>query len=165
MLQLSKKTDYAIVILAHFAKFADQPVLSAKEVASGTHLPGPTVAKILKTLVREGLLTSLQGSKGGYQLARPSGDISISQIIEAMNDPLALTECAVGTPGLCKTENWCSLRTHWGVINQVIRQALEKLPLSAMVEPDLLAALEKLPKDGNKDFELFQLARESNEED
>jgi len=135
MIQLTKKADYAIVVMAHLARFADLPTATAREVADATRLPSPMVAKILKILTRKGLLKSSQGIKGGYQLSRSASDITVAQVIEALEGPLAMTECTVGPPGICRTEHWCSVRPHWGVINQEIRQTLERLSLSTMVGP------------------------------
>lgn len=135
MIQITKKTDYAIVVLAHFAQFADYPLLSSREISEATKLSLPMAAKILKILVQKGLLKSHQGVKGGYQLARNASEISIAEIIEAIEGPMAITECTMETAGLCKTEFWCSLKPHWAMINREIQKALDHLPLSAMVSP------------------------------
>ncbi len=145
MIQITKKSDYAVVILSYFAQFADHPVLTAREVAAGTRLPAPTVAKILKGLVRKGLLRSLQGVKGGYQLSRSAEDISIAEVIEALEGPIAMTECTLGIPGACRSEDWCSVRPHWSTINVVIRTALGKLPLSLVMKGPEAFSKEALP--------------------
>lgn len=134
MIQLSKQADYGIVILTYFARTSDAPLLSAKSVSLGTHLSLPMVSKILKILVKKELLKSYQGVKGGYQLARPATDISIAEIIEGLDGPLALTECSYSS-GVCKTESSCSVKPHWAMINVVIREALTKLTLASMAAP------------------------------
>lgn len=135
MVQLSKQADYGIVILTHFARLYDSPLLSAKDVSKATHLSLPMTSKILKILVKGALLKSYQGAKGGYQLCRNPSEISIASIIEVMDGPLALTECTMSEPGNCKTETSCSVKPHWGVINQVIKDALMNLHLSSMAAP------------------------------
>ena len=135
MVQLSKLADYSIVILSHFARLYDAPLLSAKDVSKSTHLSLPMTSKILKILVKGALLKSYQGAKGGYQLCRNASEISIAEIIETMDGPLALTECTMSHASACKTETSCSVKPHWGVINQVIKDALMHLYLSSMAAP------------------------------
>ncbi|MCB0307765.1 MAG: SUF system Fe-S cluster assembly regulator [Bdellovibrionales bacterium] len=135
MIQLNKHTDYGIVILTHFARYNDAPLLSAKNISDATSLSLPMVSKILKQLLKGGLLKSYQGVKGGYQLSRNPDEISIGEIIEVLDGPLALTECTASTQGACKTEHSCSIKPHWAAINRVMRDALIKLPLSSMTSP------------------------------
>lgn len=134
MISITKHTDYAIVILAHFSKEPKARV-SAMGLAKNLKLPYPTVSKLLKILVKSGILESTQGSQGGYVLRKPSEEISIASIVEAVEGPIAMTECSSGHTGQCRTETWCSIKPHWTLINQVIKKSLENLPLSALVNP------------------------------
>lgn len=133
MLRLSKLTDYGTVIMTHMAR---DPVrtYNAAELAAAIGVALPTAAKILKTLVKGGLLVSVRGAKGGYLLSRSPGDISIARIIEAMEGPIGMTECGV-TAGLCAQEGYCSIRANWQRINQVIRFALDHMTLAQMAQP------------------------------
>jgi FeS assembly SUF system regulator len=103
-------------------------------VVDQTGLAPPTVSKILKTLAREGLLVSARGAKGGYRLARPPREISLAQVIGALEGPIGMTECS-SAPGLCLQESGCSIRTNWQRINRVILQALERITLEDMTRP------------------------------
>ncbi|HEX5758899.1 MAG TPA: SUF system Fe-S cluster assembly regulator [Thermoanaerobaculia bacterium] len=133
MIRITRQTDYGIVLLTHLAAHADRPY-NAPELASEAHLPVPMVAKILKLLAREGLLDSHRGVKGGYSLARLPEDISMAEIITALEGPIALTEC-VGESGLCAHEPVCPSRSNWHVISHAVRRALEGITLAEMSQP------------------------------
>ena len=94
MLRISKLTDYATVILAEPRRRQPRELQTAAEVAERTRLGLPTVSKLLKSLQRAGLVASARGAHGGYQLARPAGAISAAEIIDALEGPVAITECS-----------------------------------------------------------------------
>lgn len=134
MLRLSKLTDYGTVIMTFMAR-AEGHVHSAHEVAEQVGIAAPTVSKVLKMLARDELVVSTRGARGGYVLARPAAQITMAQIISAMEGgPLGLTECST-TPGVCVQERSCSIRTNWQRINQVIVRALEEVSLAEMTRP------------------------------
>lgn len=147
MLRMSKMADYGTVILITMVR-QPQQVRSAAEVAAAIRLSVPTVSKILKILAREGLLISLRGAHGGYMLARPPAQISIAQIIHAMDGPIGMTECSI-MPGLCLQENSCPARTSWQRVNRVVLQALHQISLEQMIqpiaEPDDICAIKLTP--------------------
>jgi FeS assembly SUF system regulator len=128
MLKMSKLTDYGTLVLAQLS--VDEGTLSsAHKVAESTHLNQPTVSKLLKALNRAGLVISQRGSQGGYALARPPEEISAAQIIDALEGPVAITECSSGH-GLCDLESICRVGGAWQRINIKIRQALEEVSLT-----------------------------------
>ena len=131
MLRISKLTDYGIVILAHMAR-DERATHNARDMASTSELPLPTVSKVLKTLGRAGLLVSHRGVNGGWSLARPPAKISVAEIITAIEGPIALTECSTSCPGQCDLEPVCPVRDNWRKINRVIRNSLESLSLFHM---------------------------------
>ncbi|MDT8408590.1 MAG: SUF system Fe-S cluster assembly regulator [Wenzhouxiangellaceae bacterium] len=133
MLRIGKLTDYATVVLA---VLADRPgeCLSATHVAEATRLEVPTVAKVLKTLAKSGVIDSVRGVNGGYRLAEPADSISVAAIIRAMEGPIALTECGL-EPGLCAREQNCNLKGNWKRIGQTIENALESLTLADLAAP------------------------------
>lgn len=133
MLRLSKLGDYGTVIMAHMAR---EPlrVFSAPEIAAAIGVSLPTVSKLLKLLARDGLLISHRGTKGGYTLARSPDEISIVQIIDAVEGRIGMTECSV-TAGLCAQESRCMARGSWLRINQVVRSALEGVRLAEFAQP------------------------------
>ena len=136
MMKLSRITDYGIVLMAHLARdtsCGDGP-RNAREVAEETQLPSPVVSKILKALAREGLLVSHRGSKGGYTLARSPEEITVREMIEALEGPIGLTECTIH-PGACAQELSCHVRDPWQRINDVVRRALAAVTLADLAGP------------------------------
>lgn len=133
MLRMSKLTDYGTVVMTYLARQADKQH-AASEIAAQIQVAAPTVSKILKALAREGLVVSSRGAKGGYSLARRPADISMVEIIDALEGPVALTECG-SAPGLCIQEASCSIRANWQHINTAVRQALAGVTLAQMAQP------------------------------
>ncbi|MFP4559761.1 MAG: SUF system Fe-S cluster assembly regulator [Thiohalorhabdus sp.] len=133
MLRISKMTDYGTVVMTHLAKNPEQR-FSARELASDLHIGVPTVSKILKVLERGGLLVAQRGKNGGYSLARDPGQISVAQVIRAMEGPIALTECASDALQ-CDQEQSCSVQSNWQRINHAIMRALEGVSVAEMTEP------------------------------
>lgn len=135
MIRITRMTDYGIVLLTCFAKNAHRDILNARDLATETHLPPPTVNKILKTLTRKGLLASRRGAKGGYSLARRPEEISVADIINATEGPVAMTECTIEGEGNCSHEPLCPVSSNWHRINEAIQGALESISLAEMTRP------------------------------
>ena len=133
MIRMTKQTDYGFVLLSHLV---GEPVggANAPDLAAATKLPLPMVSKILKLLVKKGLLDSHRGVKGGYSLARTADAISASEILQALEGPVALTVCIEGTPGECEREHYCTVRGPWQRINREIFAALDGVTLADLVE-------------------------------
>lgn len=135
MLRISKLTDYATVVMATLADHVGECVPTS-QVAAETRLESPTVAKVLKTLARAGVVESVRGVHGGYRLDREPAEVSVAAIIRAMEGPIALTECGL-EPGLCSHEKICGLRGNWRRIGQAVEQALDSLSLADLVQPGI----------------------------
>ena len=133
MLRVTKLTDYATVVLTALAARPDA-VLSAAELAEQAGLEVPTVAKLLKPLAQAGLVAGFRGTNGGYRLARDAGEISLVEIVEAMEGPLGMTECSVHA-GSCGIEHSCGVRANWRRINDVVSDALRAVTLAQMLSP------------------------------
>jgi FeS assembly SUF system regulator len=133
MIRITKQTDYGIVLLTHMAVHADRQY-NAPELAAEAHLPLPTVSKILKLLAREGVLVSHRGVKGGYGLARHPHEVSMAEIIAALEGPIAITEC-IDDVGDCAYERLCPVRSNWHRINEALLVALQGITLAEMVHP------------------------------
>jgi len=134
MFRINKQTDYGIVLLTHLAA-ASEERYNAPDLAAETGLPLPMVSKILKLLVKDGILTSHRGVKGGYALARNPSRISVEEIIAALEGPVAITECIEAAPTECEHEPLCPTRTNWQKINHAVRQALQGITLEEMTQP------------------------------
>jgi len=141
MLRISRLTDYATVILA---ALAGEParVQTATALAEQTRIAAPTVSKLLKQLQRAGLVISTRGLHGGYQLARPPAQISAAAILDALEGPVALTDCAAGH-GHCEIEEGCRVSRVWQRMNLAIRRALYDVTLAQLAGLD--AAPARLP--------------------
>jgi FeS assembly SUF system regulator len=131
MIRLSRFADYAVAMLAELARDGGMR-MAASDMAGRTGLPEPTVAKILKSLTRAGILTSSRGVNGGYGLARTPDDITVADIITAMDGPISLTDCANNSP--CVLEGHCSMHGRWGKVNMAIRAALESVTLVDLMQ-------------------------------
>jgi FeS assembly SUF system regulator len=150
MLRISRLTDYSTVILATLAGEPER-VQTATALAEHTQIAAPTVSKLLKQLQRANLVTSTRGLHGGYQLARAATDITAADILDALEGPVALTDCAAGH-GNCGIEHSCRVGRAWQRLNQAIRQSLNEVTLAQLAGIDSaqvrLSALEhevKLP--------------------
>lgn len=133
MLRLSKLTDYATVILSFMAR--DKIELhAAMEIAAVTGIALPTVSKILKMLVNANVLISTRGVKGGYALAKTPEEISVASVINALEGPIALTECSISHQG-CEQASGCDIGGNWSLINQTIHNALESVTLADLIRP------------------------------
>ena len=145
MLRISKMTDYATVILARLA-IAPERQFTAAQLADQTHLAQPTVSKVLKLLLRRGLLHSTRGLHGGYRLARPAAEITAAQILDALEGPVALIECARHVHH-CSIESTCGVGRAWQRVSLAVRRVLEEITLVELAglggEPVRFAALER----------------------
>lgn len=139
MLRLNKLTDYAVVILSHMARQNLQASTSA--LAAETGVNEPTVAKVLKDLVRAGLVNSTRGASGGYALNDAPERITVRQVIEAIEGPIALADCVDGHAVGCAVQV-CGTRGNWDQVNAALIAALDQVTLIDM----MLAPPKEAPK-------------------
>lgn len=120
MLRLSKKADYGLLAMRHLAAHAEKGAVSAREVAEAYDLPQELLAKVLQKLVRGRLLTSIQGTRGGYGLARPAEAISVADVIHAIDGPLTVTACSE-TNHNCEQYSKCNIRDPlWQIKDRIV---------------------------------------------
>lgn len=131
MIKLSRLADYSIVLMTQLAARPGS-LVQAPDLALLTGLPVPTVAKTLKRLSHAGLVESQRGTKGGYVLVRDAADIPVTEIIVAVDGPIALTDCTVEEDGVCEIEALCPTRTNWKKINEAVVGALRGISLADM---------------------------------
>ena len=140
MIKLSRLTDYGVVVMSQMAKNMSA-MKTAPELAAATGVPTPTVSKLLKLLVKVGLVESWRGVNGGYALTKNIDDITAADIIEALEGPVALTACVDGSEADCGVESLCPMRGGWEKVNRAIRAALEEVTLAELSQPvDFLMA-------------------------
>lgn len=136
VLKISKLADYATVIMSFLARDLSA-IFSATVIAQEIHLSPPTVSKILKMLWRANLVKSFRGTEGGYQLAKSPKQITVAEIISAIEGKLAVTECCVGK-NLCALDALCGVKENWQIINRAIFNALQGLTLEDMKTPKVV---------------------------
>jgi FeS assembly SUF system regulator len=141
MVRLGKLTDYGLVLMTLIARGEGFPQRTARDLAVESRLPLSTVSKLLKQLLQSGLLTSHRGIKGGYILAKEPREISVVEIISAIEGPMALTECSTDVTGLCNLESFCPIKSNQQIINQAVRGVLDKITLSDLVMPMHLTSI------------------------
>mgnify|MGYP001824993697 CR=1 FL=1 len=128
MLRITKITDYGFILLAHMANQDLDSLHNAKDLSSAIGIPLPTVSKVLKILTQGGILQSHQGSKGGYSLSRPAGEITAAEIIESIEGPVAITDCSSAEG----CERNCPVSPSWKQVNEAVIGALHGLTLANM---------------------------------
>ncbi|MAJ29304.1 SUF system Fe-S cluster assembly regulator [bacterium TMED181] len=157
MLRLNRQTDYGIMILTCLVREDDAllpaRLLSAPEIATASGLALPNVSKILKALVRGGILESRRGVQGGYQLSRLPKDISVQQVIAALDGPISMTDCAGEGPDHCDVSSLCPMSANWKYINDKIVETLENITLEQMAIPGGVLAAANDDSDSNNNFE------------
>jgi Rrf2 family protein len=137
MLRLSKKADYALMAMKHLAVRGDHGSSSAREIAEAYSIPIELMAKVLQRLVRGGLLLSHQGTRGGYQLARRPAQISVADVIQAIEGPVTVTACSTDE-GQCEQFSKCNVRDPLWRVRERILAALGECTIAELsAEPPL----------------------------
>jgi len=135
MLRLSKKADYALIAMKHLAADAPSGTASAREIAERYEIPLELLAKVLQQLTRRGFLVSQMGIHGGYHLARATTSVSVADIIEAIDGPLAITACGPDDER-CEQFSKCNVRDPlWRVKDRIV-EVLQTITLSDMARGD-----------------------------
>jgi FeS assembly SUF system regulator len=137
MLRISRIADYGVVLGTRLATLPLTDVRSVRDLARETGIPQPTVSKILKLLARGGVVDSERGAHGGYRLAKRAEDVTIAEVITALEGPIGVTECGAGEEddALCEFSSHCGVRGNWQRINEAIAQALSAITLAEMAQP------------------------------
>ena len=131
-MRLTHLADYAVVMMTAAARREPCARLSATELADETGVPLPTAQKLMGKLACAGLLTSVRGAGGGFTLARGVTEISLADIVEAVEGPIALATCLDGDD--CAAHHDCRVRPHWPLVNETLRGALAAIPLTRLAQ-------------------------------
>ncbi len=134
-MKLTHLADYAVVLMTAAARRDAGARLSATELAGETGVPLSTAQKLMGLLATAGLLSSARGPGGGFALARAVGDISLADIVEAVEGPIALTMCSDGINHDCALDKHCRVRPHMGIIGAKVRGALQGVTLAELSAP------------------------------
>jgi FeS assembly SUF system regulator len=130
-MRLSHLADYAVVLMTAAARLPGGARLSATGLAAGTGVPLPTTQKLMGQLAAAGLLTSARGVSGGFALARPATEISLADIVEAVEGPIAMTVCSEGRTD-CALDAHCRVKPHMGLVGNAVRGALGAVSLTEL---------------------------------
>ena len=133
MIILSKLADYGVIVATHLATHPDRQA-NAAAVAAATRLSQATVAKLLKALAHAGLVTATRGAAGGYRLARRAPEISVAEVVAAIDGDIGMTQCSVHADD-CERTTFCPTRPHWAAINRAVGTALAAVTLDEMISP------------------------------
>ena len=133
-MRLSSMADYAVVTMAAAARHCGHTRVNAGQLAEETGLPAPTVQKLVSRLTAAGLLRSSRGVGGGLKLARPAAAITLADIVEAVEGPIALTACVEQGKHECGLEAACVVKPHWPLVNEAMRGALAGVSLTSLAK-------------------------------
>lgn len=130
-MRLSSLADYAVVMMSAAARHCGGSQLNAAHLAKETGIPLPTVQKLVSKLSHAGLLRSVRGAGGGFRLARPAAAVTLADVIEAIEGPIAMTSCVDTGKHDCGLEGACRVQAHWPVVNHAVRGALAGINLTS----------------------------------
>ena len=132
-MRLTHLADYAVVLMTAAARRPAAARLSATELSGETGVPLPTAQKLMGQLATAGLLSSVRGAGGGFALARPAQDISLADIVEAVEGPIAMTVCSGHEgPSDCALDAHCRVKPHMGIVGNAVRGALGAVSLTEL---------------------------------
>ena len=131
-MRLSSLADYAVVMMSAAARHCGGARINAAMLAEETGIPLPTVHKLVSKLSGAGLLRSVRGAGGGFRLARPAAAVTLVDIIEAVEGPIAMTSCVESGKHDCGMEGACRVQPHWPVVNAAVRGALANISLTSL---------------------------------
>jgi FeS assembly SUF system regulator len=134
-MRLTHLADYAVVLMTAAARYPTGARLSATELSTDTGVPLPTAQKLMGQLAASGLLSSVRGASGGFALARPPGEISLADVVEAVEGPIALTMCSDSNNHECALDKHCRVKPHIGIVGNAVRGALGAVSLKALCAP------------------------------
>ena len=135
MLRLTKKADYGLMALKYLAEHPQFAALSAKDIAEAYHIPPQLLAKILQRLAKVGLLRSTTGTNGGYALQKDAANITVFEVIRAVDGPLFLTACSIGQRP-CDLTDSCTIKEPMARVNESISDLLKGMCIGDLVDSD-----------------------------
>ena len=130
-MRLSHLADYAVVLMTAAARRPAGARLSATELSCDTGVPLPTTQKLMGQLAASGLFNSVRGAGGGFVLARSAAEITLADIVEAVEGPIAMTVCSEGRSD-CALDAHCRVKPHMGVVGNAVRGALGAVSLTEL---------------------------------
>jgi Rrf2 family protein len=133
-MEISRRTDYGVRVILDLASLPENGQASTREIADRQSIPGPFLAKIISQLSLSGLVTTYRGAGGGVRLARPPAEISLLQVIEALEGPVRLNRCAI-QPSLCPRDEFCLIHSTWVKAQAELTRLLGTTTFDRLVSP------------------------------
>jgi Rrf2 family protein len=133
-MEISRRTDYGVRVILDLASLPQNGRVSTQEIANRQNIPSPFLAKIVSQLSLSGLVTTYRGAGGGVSLARPPAEISLLQVIEALEGPVRLNRCAI-QPSLCPRDGFCPIHSTWAQAQAELTSLLEATTFDCLVSP------------------------------
>ncbi|MFO1519151.1 MAG: Rrf2 family transcriptional regulator [bacterium] len=132
MIHFNRKTEYALLAMEHMIRKESQgtPLTNTREISETCHIPYPLLAKVLQKLAVKGLIKSVQGTKGGYVLAKRPTDISVAHIVEIFDGPFAVAECFNGEKITCPQWDGCLIKSPFYELNHKIYNLLAQTTIA-----------------------------------
>ncbi len=134
-MEISRRTDYGVRVILDLATLAQSGKASTQEIAERQNIPAPFLAKIISQLSLSGLVTTYRGAGGGVSLARPASEISLLQVIEALDGPVRLNRCVI-EPSACPRDEFCPVHHVWAKAQAELTELLENTTFDELVIPD-----------------------------
>jgi len=127
-MRISSRCEYGLRAMVYLAGHDDGRPVPLPEIAAGENIPAPFLERILARLRESGLVKATRGVSGGYQLARPAGDVAVGEVVTALEGPLSLVGC-VPDDGACERAESCASRVVWRRLDSAISGALNSITL------------------------------------
>jgi len=136
MIHFNRKTEYALLAIEHMIRKEKQssPVISTREISETYHIPYNLLAKVLQKLAVKGLIKSVQGTKGGYVLAKQPIDITVADIVEIFDGPFAVAECFNGEKITCPQWDGCLIKSPFYELNHKIYDLLSQTTVADLAQ-------------------------------
>ena len=133
-MKLSTRGKYGLNAMVYLAQKAQEGPQPLRAIAQSNLLPDQYLEQLLGCLRKAGLVNTVRGAQGGYQLAKPPAEITVGHIIDAMEGPLQLSECAIEAEPTCPNSDVCPTRRVWEYLTDSINTLLYSISLQDMLE-------------------------------
>lgn len=133
-MQISRRADYGVRVILDLASLPEDLRASTEDISARQHIPAPFLAKIISQLSLAGLVTTQRGAGGGVALARPASEISLLQVLEALEGPVRLNRCVI-QPDACPRNEFCQVHLVWAQAQADLVQVLQATTFDALADP------------------------------
>lgn len=138
-MELTREADYAVRVVVELASRPPAAVVPSRTVAQRQQIPRAFLAKVVARLARVGFVKTFRGSGGGLQLARPPAEITLRQVVEAIEGPIRLNRC-LREPGACPLQSRCQVHGVWRRIQELLLRELDAVTIAQLARPARQAA-------------------------